>query len=383
MIKNILGRIVKIEKRLHQIQCCAVDTGGGGVGTGDFDAIVDFSVNIDPNTPGTTFSPNTPALTTVLYVSTINNSQWVYNGVSYVTYTPSFWRVNGNSGTLGTGKIGPTDGVQLGIITNNVNRIHISAAGSIGFGTTANGLDRTYTLGDSLTSGTIKTNTGVSIGSTPPAIGTYKIHTQDAGTVRFRSVTTSDPGAGLGRIAHEMVYSGTNSGWRYGLNTGGIAGGNYPSMDFTIDELSGPVFRGAFRIQKTTGFVGIGGGNFVNGAINPTEQLDVDGNFRLRGAFMPGNQAGAVGQVLMGQGATNANTWMTFVDEEIPGGTKDGVNTTFTIAHTPMTGSTKLYVRGLRLQLGVDYSIAGTNITILTALLIPGALDTFFIDYKY
>jgi hypothetical protein len=37
-----------------------------------FDATVDFSVNTNPNTAGTTFNPNTPNLATVLYVSTID-----------------------------------------------------------------------------------------------------------------------------------------------------------------------------------------------------------------------------------------------------------------------------------------------------------------------
>lgn len=532
MIKNILGRITKIEKRLYKIQCCTIGGGTGG-GTGDFDAIVDFSVNIDPNDPGTTFNPDTPELTTVLYVSTINNSQWIYNGVSYVTYSPSFWRVNGNTGTLGIGKVGTTDSQQLNIITNNLNRINIAGGGTIGFGANANGIDRTYTSGDSLTSGTIKTNTGISIGTAPPAIGSYKSFIKDATTVRTRMETTSDPAAGLGRIVHEMTYTPTGMGWRYGLNTGGISGGYYPSLDFTIDEISGPVFRNVVRIQKTTGFVGIGGGDFFNASNNPTVQLDVTGegkfsldntasNMWLGGASNPlnggffrmfgtkddvnilfrrnnttsgwleplntsfgvgslsnnphgsnnsafgsgaiyrcigngnssvgyfsgqdivnssqnsffgnntaggivsgsgnsifganvtGLSAGLTNNIILADGTGNkrlqvddtgafaingsygnakavltsagtgaATAWVTPVDEEIPGGTKDGVNTAFTLAHTPITGSTKLYVRGLRLQLGVDYSIAGANITILTALLIPGASDTFFIDYKY
>jgi hypothetical protein len=51
------------------------------------DATVEFSVNADPNTTGTSFS-GTAASKDYVYVSTIDNSQWTYNGTAYVTYSP-------------------------------------------------------------------------------------------------------------------------------------------------------------------------------------------------------------------------------------------------------------------------------------------------------
>jgi len=65
----------------------------------NFDATVDFSVNADPNTGGTTFNPNTPQLTTKIYVSTIDGSQWTWNGSAYVIYTSIGWNIFGNAGT--------------------------------------------------------------------------------------------------------------------------------------------------------------------------------------------------------------------------------------------------------------------------------------------
>ncbi|MGF2413369.1 MAG: hypothetical protein ACQUYJ_13645 [Ferruginibacter sp.] len=53
-----------------------------------FDSTVLFSVNANPNTVGTTFSPNSPRLTTVLYVSTIDDSLWEYSNGLYKTYVP-------------------------------------------------------------------------------------------------------------------------------------------------------------------------------------------------------------------------------------------------------------------------------------------------------
>lgn len=86
-----------------------------------FDATVEFSVNANPNTGGTTFNPNTPNLTTVIYVSTINGSQWTWNGTAYVTYTPIGWGTFGNSGTdPATHFIGTTDNKGLRFRTNNI-----------------------------------------------------------------------------------------------------------------------------------------------------------------------------------------------------------------------------------------------------------------------
>ena len=42
----------------------------------------------------------------------------------------------------------------------------------------------------------------------------------------------------------------------------------------------------------------------------PTERLHVAGNLRLDNTFMPGNQAGAVGNILLSQGAGVAPVWL-------------------------------------------------------------------------
>ena len=53
-------------------------------------------------------------------------------------------------------------------------------------------------------------------------------------------------------------------------------------------------------------------GNNVNvgiGTTTPSERLQVNGNFRLDGAFMPGNSAGLLGQILISQGSGLAPVW--------------------------------------------------------------------------
>jgi hypothetical protein len=66
-------------------------------------------------------------------------------------------------------------------------------------------------------------------------------------------------------------------------------------------------------LEKGTGNVGIG-------TSTPTERLHVEGNLRLEGAFMPGNDAGTAGQVLVSQGAGTAPTWAFAWSTTVPPG---------------------------------------------------------------
>ncbi len=57
-----------------------------------------------------------------------------------------------------------------------------------------------------------------------------------------------------------------------------------------------------------------------------------------------------------------------FSDKEIPIGNIDGVNSSFTLSHTPIEGSEHIYLNGLLQESGVgnDYIISNSNITFLT-----------------
>ena len=66
-------------------------------------------------------------------------------------------------------------------------------------------------------------------------------------------------------------------------------------------------------------------------------------------------------------------------DNEVPGGTPNGTLTTFTLAYTPILGSVKLFVSGIRQTLNTDFTVTGTTITMVTA---PASTDTLLADYR-
>lgn len=66
-----------------------------------------------------------------------------------------------------------------------------------------------------------------------------------------------------------------------------------------------------------------------------------------------------------------------FSDAEIPGGTIDGVNNTFTLANTPSGSSLQIFRNGLFLSSGVDYTLSYTtneNTTQAAIQFVPGAV---------
>jgi hypothetical protein len=78
----------------------------------------------------------------------------------------------------------------------------------------------------------------------------------------------------------------------------------------------------------------------------------------------------------------NASAAPSFADSEIPSGTINGTNTDFDIANTPVSGSVKVYLNGVRQEAGAteDYTISGTTISFATA---PLSGDKILTDYRY
>lgn len=64
---------------------------------------------------------------------------------------------------------------------------------------------------------------------------------------------------------------------------------------------------------------------------------------------------------------------------EIPIGAINSVNTTYTLAHTPLPGI-GVYLNGSRLALTTDYTVSGA---VLTMLLAPPTGSAMQVDYRY
>ena len=94
------------------------------------------------------------------------------------------------------------------------------------------------------------------------------------------------------------------------------------------------------------------------------------------------NDTGANGSIeIVASGGTSA----TLVVGEVPTGTKNGSNVTFTLAYTPTTADeVGLYLMGVRLErvasspTNFQFTLSGATITMALA---PGSGDAFFADY--
>ena len=67
------------------------------------------------------------------------------------------------------------------------------------------------------------------------------------------------------------------------------------------------------------------------------------------------------------------------VENEVPAGAINGANTAFTITVTPNpSSSVQLFLNGMFMTVGEDYTISGVNITFLSAPLTGSILRAFF-----
>ncbi|MEI6679787.1 MAG: hypothetical protein WCL21_14330 [Mariniphaga sp.] len=134
------------------------------------DATIEFN-QLTPTTAGVVFTPNTPASKDYVYVSTVDNSQWTYNGSIYVTYTPpasTAWNLAGGTTDAGSNKTGA-----------------ISRTGNVGVGTTPTvRLDARATTGD----GAVGIGTSSATASTTGA-GALRYSTSSGGILEYSNGT--------------------------------------------------------------------------------------------------------------------------------------------------------------------------------------------------
>jgi len=228
----------------------------------------DATVNFDKTTPtttGVTFTPNTPASQDYVYVSSVDNSQWTYNGSNYVTYTPApstAWYSqsstndagsNKTSGIYRNGNVGIGDfatsspatklEVKSGVtntsglrMTNLTSASPVSGGATLGVDSlgnvvTVNGSSFSPQFGFTRPSSTVSVSSGSSAllcSATLPSNGTYLINY----TMRVQSITAGSNQYGVGYLctsnSDASVIAGTEIlGAYFASSTGSVVGGNY------------------------------------------------------------------------------------------------------------------------------------------------------------
>ena len=183
------------------------------------------------------------------------------------------------------------------------------------------------------------------------------------------------------------------------------AAGELESAAGTLDD--------CIRVDGTTGPCGTGV-SFIDGEA-PTGAINgVNTSFTLAGTPAPGGslklfrngllQSAGVDFALTGNAvgfhpvsipqtgdglsaayrleAVPGSSASTFVDAETPSGVMNGVNTAFTLTVAPNpAGSLHLFLGGLLLEAGVDFTLSGTSLTMLAGA-IPDAGDKFVAYYR-
>jgi len=128
----------------------------------------------------------------------------------------------------------------------------------------------------------------------------------------------------LGTTDNIALRFRTNNLERFEISTGTAATGGHlrafnngtaaaPTYSFNASTGTG-MFRPTanalgFATDGTERIRILANGDVGIGLAAPSQRLHVNGNLRLNGAFMPGNNAGTVGQVLLSNGAGNNPTW--------------------------------------------------------------------------
>ena len=240
--------------------------------------------------------------------------------------------------------------------------------------------------------------------------------------LRVKDVRVS-PAAGslVGAPPQTIIHISDVVGLQSALNVRPVMGTGYASsrtaLINSVGALDGAVGNptDCVHVDGTSGACGVSGGaslTFVDGETPAGVQDGVNATYTLAKApdpssslalyrngmllktpsdytlsgntivFVPGEQpsSGDILQSFYRSAGTVAGVG--FVDNEVPGGSIDGVNTVFTLSQTASPpASIALYRNGILLKVNVDYTVSGTTLT-FSAGLAPQTGDILQCSYR-
>src|SRR5580658_8236002 len=240
---------------------------------------------------------------------TSNGTNWNVSAQNAAAVSGTFWDLGGNS-VSSLQNLGTISNFDLPFITNDIERMRISSAGNVGIGAStfnATAPEKLLVQAGTTTSFNLMQGHG--------KINNYlqlNVQNDSAGTLSSSDVVaTADNGnetvnyvdLGINSSANTQdVMGNANDAYLYSTGNNFLIGNGTASKAL--------VFMTGGTTQSTNERMRIdGSGNLGLGTNAPVQKLDVNGNMRLTGAFMPGNLAGAAGDVLISSGAGIAPTW--------------------------------------------------------------------------
>jgi hypothetical protein len=218
------------------------------------------------------------------------------------------WVLGGNN-ALSMQKLGTTSNFSLPIITNNLERMRIDSTGNVAIGAiTTSGASVAEKL--LLNAGTTTSPNLISgLGGINSYLQLNIQNTSNAGSASTDLITTNDASnyvdLGINSSGYTLnvspILNGTNNAYLYTTGNDFIIGDSTAGKNLIFFTGGAALTNERMRID--------GSGNIGIGTNTPLQKLDVNGDMRLAGAFMPGNAAGAIGNILMSTGPGSTPIW--------------------------------------------------------------------------
>ncbi|PSR54639.1 hypothetical protein AHMF7605_14545 [Adhaeribacter arboris] len=225
------------------------------------------------------------------------------------------WVLNGNTLT-GIKTLGTISNHDLPFITNNTEKMRISAAGNVGIGASAFDATNpekllvnagtTTSVNAIYAKGTINSyfQTNIQNLSTGNQASSDIVATANNGTETTNFIDLGINGSGYVYQTGNPIETGkANDGYLLSAGQDFHIVNNNATKDMIFTTGGTAPTNEAMRITAARN-VGIG-------VTVPAQKLDVVGNFKLTGAFMPNGSAGTVGQVLQSAGVNASPVWVT------------------------------------------------------------------------